>query len=1019
MYKYNLDILDMCSETEKEAIIMFCKEINASNADVFVVMAHKAVHLFHILIDQMYINESIKNKIIISNEALDFDASYLVGKKVAVIDDIIISGTALSTTVNKLISLGVLACDITVIAIAYNKKYFTMNFDYMGESVLKCNKELEDEVCISLSYNISKIFAYFGVISDIDFPLYKPIKLDESKISLLFNEFFWETSIISNLEHCKGKIDTIVLFPKDTVLKVLWDRLGVNLENNAHLKIRINISNYPSGKKEAYFFPMCLFDEIYTCEILEIYNRFKPNISNMDIMGNIAQMRYLQYYISHQLLLVFQDITSFGDCFQPTIDSIKQLFGLIDTDKFLLSINRVNSFFTTYNTKHVEDIKNDSILKKYCKRNISNQATFYQNGRIQNNYYVNRVMLEPFLWWYDTYEMPVRVSLKNNPKHYIFDSDDNVLSTNRLISGFSFNKLKYILKEQLSGYDYESTISLFIDRAIDEGIIVPTLHHNIEKDYFCRAYRHGEDLPFALEDECRLLLFVKDLSNMIPNIKYLDSNEKTTGISEVSFEKMVVLFYQMGLKSGELFNRFLGFDNTKLLKSFLSLHGKIGGFIDKKDIGKVHFYSEKDENGNEYITWLTSWLETNNFIKRITKTKDEGDYYAILSNNIEEYLQKTLRGCIDKQISVEIDSIASMISKWYISSVKVGKQKEFKEDAIALTSCSEPCVYASAIATEIHYFSKFWTIQVKSALSKYSEQDSIYSLLTLKDYDRKHTLNIVQGLNSGQNKVKWYRSDRAEQVVQKVANLLDENGKKIWYSYWDYVQPTSIFTIKNDIGKYTEQAIGYLYFYSVCYDCIISDEFWIKGKKPNSYINYMELYKMQCERTDLLKPTLFSIFDRVIGMQTLSQRIKLMDDLIMNVIANSEDTVSNIEKLVDSKDSNYSARYKSALILEIKAFDVSQVKKAFMTIWNSQTYSDKVQTNIIPFPARDTNSNSVRYGVFYGISGRKKGDLIENNQKVLINYYNAICNELNAKVYYIKSIFVPHTPPGRMFKVMS
>lgn len=77
MYKYKNDIYDLCSNMEEKAFEAFCREINTSKSDVFVIMAHKAVRLFQILIDQNHIEKHIENKTIISSHSLDFDCSYL------------------------------------------------------------------------------------------------------------------------------------------------------------------------------------------------------------------------------------------------------------------------------------------------------------------------------------------------------------------------------------------------------------------------------------------------------------------------------------------------------------------------------------------------------------------------------------------------------------------------------------------------------------------------------------------------------------------------------------------------------------------------------------------------------------------------------------------------------------------------------------------------------------------------------------------------------------------------------
>lgn len=62
MFHYKKDIYDMCTLTSNRAMHLFCNEINNSDADVFIIMAHKAVQLFYVLLDQNHINKEVMQK---------------------------------------------------------------------------------------------------------------------------------------------------------------------------------------------------------------------------------------------------------------------------------------------------------------------------------------------------------------------------------------------------------------------------------------------------------------------------------------------------------------------------------------------------------------------------------------------------------------------------------------------------------------------------------------------------------------------------------------------------------------------------------------------------------------------------------------------------------------------------------------------------------------------------------------------------------------------------------------------
>lgn len=1021
MYEYKKDIFDMFSKLELKSLQLFCDEINTSQADVFVIMANKAVCLFNILLEQNYIDKHVRNKILITNRALEYDCTYLSGKKVAVIDDIIISGTAISLTVNKLIALGIPQSNINVIAIATDKKYFSMNFaDENGNSVLFCNSELEDETCIALSYDISKSFLRYGLPCDVDFPIYAPIVLEKNQTNLLFNDFFWDTNNITSTLHENNNIDCYTLIPKDNVLDMVWRKLGFDLSRNVHLKLRVNLIDYPNKSRKCQIIPMCLFDEILEKELDEIFYACCSFVG--DDYSYIAKVRYLQYFISHNLYLIFLSITSISGDTQPEESLILQLFGLKDGEKIFNSINKIKCSSNKFVTTKPKNWNSDSIIQRYQESDVYEKA-IEEKSRLKRDssdiskYDLNRIMLFPFIWWYDTKEIPIRNKLKQFPKHYISDYTDILDASQRLNYGFSLSNINDILCNLFGNYCFSNIISIFLDRSIDEGIIVPTIYHDETNQLISRVYRHGEDLPFALEDECRLLLYIQTLAEQITDASFIPNSDNCRGIPEIAFEKIIVLFYQIGLRKGDIFNRFLGFDNTKLIMPFLSLHGKISGIISQDDVKISHFYSERDIDGRQYIKWLSKWLEEKGFVKKPRREPVDEYYFTIDKEYIEKYLSDNNRGCLDDRIVREIKSIANIISTWYISMKNDNNQKKFKDDSIALTSCSDQFVFSMAIATEIHYFYNFWKGQVKTALENYSAEEKMLSLLTQNDFDKKHTMNIVQALNSGRNKVEWFYTNRAINVVAEVSKLFDSNGSKIWNDFWDDLRIYSPSRARTStIMDYTEQAIGYLYFYSACYDCIVFDEYWMTGKKPKYFYKYRDLFDNQCEKNNQLNSKLFSIFDKVDELNDINQKLKVFIEFIEWLLPYSEDIVNNIENPEGKEASYYTVKYNSSLLLEFQALDESLVIQKIMEVWNMQTSEDKTQLNIIKFAHNQKEHSNIRYGVFYGISGSTIGNQTDRNRKILIEFYNNLSIKLNAMIIDSKAILIPFTPTNRRFK---
>lgn len=1032
MIHYKRDIVDFFPD--KDILHKYCDRINQSDADVYIIMAHKAVQLFRVLVDQDYIHIRLNDKVIISSQALDFDCSYLKNKKIIIIDDIIISGTSIASAIHKLINLGVDADNIEIIALARDTDYQTMVFENnQGDNILGCNTLLEDTECIELSYLISKAFCYYGTPYNVDFPTYDFI-IGQNKEQAFFREFLWDTFSTTNDDQQVGAVSSFSIFPKSDLLNCLWKKIGVNLSKCSHLKLRTYIRRYNSGYSDCTIVPMCLFDEISENDVDKLYRQLAPD-GGATHLSFVAKMRYLEYWISCQLYQTFAEFADFDDKTLPNLLEVNLLFGhQYGACVFSFLEERKDSknvFSPESGTEYIDLGMLNEFYNHEIGREVVTSIIEACDLPVEDQMRVgNKIIMAPFLWWYDTKEIPVRKKLKEPIRNAIHDYayiEDNLT---RLNYGFSRNTLHFLLTRDRTNKEVETLVSVFLDRAIDQGVIVPTISHNINKHFLCRAFRHGEDLPFGIEDECRLALFLKEISQKIKDINYTPTTEpKDGGISEIAFEKIIVLFYQMGLRQGGIFNHFLGFNNIKILKPFLSLHGAIQAFIDPVElvqmgIEKTHFYSEKDSSGNKYITWLTSWAKKQGFAwNSLDQYGNKTSEIFLNKNKIEAYLSINERNCINSTINNRITTIADIVSTWYNDCIIRGKRADFKDNATALTSCANAYIFLSAIATELHYFNKFWNNQVKKALQNASEFSEIDWILHADQSDKQNTSNIVQGLNSGRNKVGWYYSNTARAVVEKVSHILQGSDISYWNDIWSAVKTTPE-SADEPIASYIDQSIAFLYFYSACFDCLTSLNFWKDGETPTKYNEYKQQFD---RRIGVFRgwraEKSFQIIEKLSNEDDFIHKRNLLFSEIQQILEESNDLVDNIECEIEKKDPDFSVEYVSSLIFEINAIDPQIANSKIMEVWRKQKdLSAKTQLNIIQFPDLSENPSIRRYGFFYGISEKYAGTIYsqENDytehSNFLLSLYKDACNQFNSRCSCIRAILIPQLPAGRRFK---
>lgn len=1051
MNQYQVDLYDFCSDEVTRALKKFCQRVNNSDADVLIIMAHKAVLLFYLLLAQGHITKQAAEKVIISNLALDFDCRYLKGKRIAILDDIVISGTTIASAINKLMLAEVRQDDIDVIAIAIDQDYFNMSFENTrGASVLHCDFTPKDAPCIELSAVISKVFSYYGVPYDVDFPVYEQVPVSQKALDTLHNNLLWTEVDVSNGNQRTGNIDVYTLSPGQPILDRLWAAIGADLGGCADIKIRLYIKRYPNGSRECCIVPMCLFKEIPLDEVSTLYDLLKPADQPLTMSEEEpwkAQMRYLEFYIAHQLFIIFSELTSLG-CGVMFYENIaRQLFGPVDgeavcrhlsasrpqSDEPPLVIRRAQADYSEI----IETYRQSDIYKNLCKES----ANWSYGSEYQKGCWINQFIFSFFLWWYDTKEIFVRNQLKMQRLHYVKDYQTIQSYLYRLKNGLPMSALRQMLqalvadlssesdisdKPNLSDQEAECAISAFIDRAIDEGIIVPTIHYSEDGKYLCRAYRHGEDLPFGAADQYRLVYFLHSIGTYICKAEGCE----VPAVAEISLEKMIVLFYQMGLRRGNIFNRFLGFDETEIIHSFLSVHGRIQGYTRPDAI--PHIYSEKAADGTRYITWLTSWLYEAKLIGKRPEGADttvSAQSIPIKLDKTEKYLEDNQRSAASNEVLRSIDSIAELITTWYNGMIKANRKKEFRDNATALTSCANRFVYLSAIATEIHYFNNYWKNQAKYALQETSDNQRLVDRLTDSTDNKRYTATIIQGLHSGREKVLWYHSGKAQEIIDMVAkDFLGSTSATVWTQLWSY-RDEEPEESTNLLNLHTNMAEAFLYFFSACFECLRSTDFWDSGVLPPDYAVYKTSYLELVQRAPKqLDDSRFNAIEEVARLDgaDLERKSAQLHKLVREALFSSEQCVKGIEALVRNMDPTYTVSYKSALILDIAALDPRQIEPALLDFWNQLPEDDtKTELNLIRFP-RDEEGTSpfFKYGIFLGQIGSQPLDVHPSTGeseslrygKFLYTAFKTVCRLLNGRLCQVRGILLPHIIRELTFK---
>ena len=906
MYLRKVDIINFFDDVMKREVIKFCNRINESDADVFILIARKAACFFQVLVESGYVNQSILRKMIVTDRSTDFSNNYLKGKKILIIDDVIFSGSTIAKMVLLLRKIGVEIEDISILILALNKDTFRMHFSVEDDQLdifrIDDSAKLNNADCTRLCADISRLLSVIGKPYDVDFPAYHDIFLKKDDImpwSLCPQ--YWTLFNVSSEYHNQAAIEAFTIIPTSLITDIMWQYLDINLDEIAEYKIRIY--SYEGDEKKRYkILPMVVFNEISfdtlekvfkkICDLLEFTD--KEIIKSYNTQS--SKMRVIQYYIAN---LLYYILAFTCELKIPPMRkySLPYLFGYdyleLIKEKLAKSLNSFTSYLnmTSKNNKVVEKVN--------CSDKVDILNYQYDIDNKLNTYEINLKLLSPFLYWYNKQEIPARKRLANPNISLVHEG---VFEEEfRLDVGFSFRSLKKIIYHAKEYYDIDNLVSIFIDRAVDLGLLVPIIYINKENNTICRAFRHGEDLPFGDHDKEVLLYFLNVFYNSIGN------NE----ISHIQFQKVVTLFLQLGIREN-LFNVFLGFDNSQLLTVKYCIHGAVPVVVNQEaDVVNLHPYVKKDN----YCQWLSERL-----IKAEIIEKNE---MGIALKEIDS----TKKTELARKIEISTKKIAKMIAKWYNISSTNSKKSKFTDDIIILTSCLNIEAFSSAILAELYICRADWEGNLRYLIKDSSR--NTYNRCKNYFLNNMRNSNVFIAMNSGRKKYLWFEKDQdgnnhVQRVVQDVSDLFSNNNEEMialnWDELWeDYL---SINQSQNAIDDDIMECVGHIYCYNICYRILeylvmLDNKSTINHRKKIK--EEIEELKQEYDLLQLKQPRINYLLQ--MPKYGRDQAFNMIYTYMLRLDKQVEDDMLVIEQYISKSSNQYLIKYHSCVV-----FDFDTVK---------------------------------------------------------------------------------------------
>ncbi|MBR2431010.1 TIR domain-containing protein [bacterium] len=787
------EILNYSFDAEtRDCIIDFAKKITESHADIYITMSRKAACFIDFLEKYDYISFSGQ---VFTDRILNYDCSWMKDKKVIIIDDVIVSGTTIYTVIKKLKAFFV--NDIKVMVLGVDEPYCSLQlFDYFDAEGNAHNYLqspyllLSDEGCMRMCSNIVSLFALDIAPYDVDFPKHKRLSISNKKLDYLISNSDWTSYDVSSDLQAENNIINVTLLPTTYVKETIDNQMGFPLSKLGFFKIRI-FAKPTSKKKEKYSVnavPYFMFNEICQEDINFLFAKFMTD--KLFELDSLSKIRILQYIFAEKLFNFWSNSINKSTNTEYKWILDKNYFCKVFPIEYWNLIN--GSIKTSIKIQNIE-IQNFNYEYKITDFDSKIQIQKDQND---NFAVLQSKLVEPFTNLYLTKEKDSRnIVLKYGKEAFEMTAYKNIID--RLNHGFSVNNLIDLLSDFPDIFDKETTVSLFVDEALDAGVIVPIIAEETigNKKIFYRAFRHGEDVPFGELQE-------KLCSVMLENYYKVGGKQILT---KLRVEKMLVLFIKIGLNQ-KIFKPSPQDSIYYQVNIDAYIHGNILTAESHNSPHPQHYLKHRTD-----ARWLSDILIDKGIIETQEKTSkannnDSMDEIFEQSGINTNYEYIGINNCIEIPIDKTTQAKAAAIGQTFAILYNNYKEKiepyVNDEDLVMFSTCLYPNDLVNALAAELAIYYDRWQHKKRKIDSNISNNN--YSEL-FKDFNSGE---LYTSINSGQNKFTKFHQKYPQKRIDEISKqLANDPFFSIYATHWDQFWSESRYWNENSIDKTLSETI--------------------------------------------------------------------------------------------------------------------------------------------------------------------------------------------------------------------
>jgi hypothetical protein len=741
-------------------LLEFGHRLSNLKSDYFLFMSRKFCCLHDVL---TAIGVPPVQKPVISEKVLDLNLSHLKHKSIQIADDIIICGSTIWKTVDRLKNAA-LVSEAKVNVFCVNEKWWVpecVDPDY--KSVV-----LSDSRAMTFCSGVVNVLSIAPRPYAVEYPLFLDVELKSKDWHRALSAKEWNPFDITTGLQRSNNISSYTFFPASVTVDDLRESFGENIFQMLDIiKVRLYVEDLGWGLRMTIL-PIVTFMPMNSDNLEKLFQNHLRTIAGQlsdrgwaeaigeSFQSNTSKLRLLQFnaatLVCSRFMQTLRQSQERELRMSPRHLDLSILFGPWNIDHITqamnLYANQPKAIFSTddglrSSTVDLEQTELASLLN-------GAQSTHTQIESSPRN--IISDFNDIFLALYNKKEIDARTTVREAAKQMDWE---RIRKMDRLETGITWTGILEYLKKTYSyelTYEVKNTLSLVLDSAIDKGITVPVVRFNPESNLTYRAYRHGEDVLFAEEETelCGLTVEQVQLLSAKPSI------------SKLVLEKILVLLIKIGAANKFLQVQYGPNGQDGLANIGFYLHGAIAKYYPSLD-------SEKKEG-----IWLSDHLVKRKVIERV-------DQHHYRFGQHVEAIQ------IQPKARIEAKKLGRTLGKLIKGKQDAtGKTLRIDEaDLILLSTCWCLRDVAEALRIELVLFKR----ELFPLVSEYVNSAHIHSSEEpLKKLENLFASFGHKALNSLHLKYVGWLEDRQYQAVEKgkliLQQLEDESAALDWEGYW-------------------------------------------------------------------------------------------------------------------------------------------------------------------------------------------------------------------------------------------